>query len=62
MERASVVIIGGGVYGTSIAYHLAAMGCGDVVLLEKDSLACGSSGNCSRATRWRCIGTGCVGA
>ncbi len=44
MERASVVIIGGGVYGTSIAYHLAAMGCGEVVLLEKDSLACGSSG------------------
>lgn len=44
MEKANVVIIGGGVYGTSIAYHLTKMGCGDVVLLEKDSLASGSSG------------------
>jgi sarcosine oxidase subunit beta len=44
METADVVIIGGGVYGTSIAYHLAGMGCTDVILLEKDSLASGSSG------------------
>lgn len=33
MERANVVIIGGGVYGTSIAYHLAKMGC---VTAEED--------------------------
>ncbi len=44
MEKSNVVIIGGGVYGTSIAYHLAVMGCTDVILLEKDSLASGSSG------------------
>jgi len=31
-----VVIIGGGIMGMSIAYHLANKGCRDVVLLEKD--------------------------
>ena len=30
--RARVVIIGGGVIGTSVAYHLAEMGCRDVLL------------------------------
>ena len=42
-ERASVVVIGGGVIGTSIAYHLASSGVTDVVLLERDELACGST-------------------
>src|SRR5665647_3930744 len=32
--RARVVVIGGGQIGTSVAYHLAQMGCSDVVLLE----------------------------
>jgi sarcosine oxidase subunit beta len=34
-RSAEVVIIGGGVMGASIAYHLVARGCTDVVLLEK---------------------------
>ena len=34
-DRAETVIIGGGVTGTSIAYHLAKAGQKDVVLLEK---------------------------
>ena len=38
-ERASVVVIGGGVIGTSIAYHLASSGVSDVVLVERDELA-----------------------
>ncbi|UOT01274.1 FAD-binding oxidoreductase [Rhodococcus opacus] len=42
-EQASVVVIGGGVIGASIAFHLAESGVSDVVLLEKDELACGST-------------------
>ena len=33
-----VVVIGGGVAGTSCAYHLAKFGWKDVVLLERDQL------------------------
>ena len=40
---ASVVIIGGGVGGTSIAYHLAKRGASDVVLLERSELTSGST-------------------
>jgi glycine cleavage system aminomethyltransferase T/glycine/D-amino acid oxidase-like deaminating enzyme len=41
--RAQVVIIGGGVIGTSVAYHLAAMGRTDVLLLEQGQLSCGTT-------------------
>jgi glycine/D-amino acid oxidase-like deaminating enzyme len=41
---AEVVIVGGGIQGASVAYHLARRGFTDVVLLEKDSLASGCSG------------------
>ncbi|HUA12044.1 MAG TPA: FAD-dependent oxidoreductase [Solirubrobacteraceae bacterium] len=41
--RARVVIVGGGVGGASIAYHLAAMGERDVVLLERSELTSGST-------------------
>lgn len=40
---ASVVIIGGGVMGVSIAYHLARAGVRDVVLVDQDSLGSGST-------------------
>jgi sarcosine oxidase, subunit beta len=43
-QRAAVVIVGGGVMGTSIAYHLARAGVRDIVLLEAGELAGGSSG------------------
>ena len=43
MERADVVIVGGGVIGASIAYHLAVMGVRDVVVLERDRLGSGST-------------------
>jgi glycine cleavage system aminomethyltransferase T/glycine/D-amino acid oxidase-like deaminating enzyme len=42
-ERAQVVIIGGGVIGCSIAYHLAHLGCTDVVLVERDALTAGTT-------------------
>lgn len=43
-ERAEIVIIGGGVIGLSIAYHLAKAGLSDVVVLERGYLAEGASG------------------
>lgn len=43
-QTADVVIIGGGIMGTSIALHLAERGVSDVVLLEKRFLGAGSSG------------------
>ena len=42
-ERAQVVIIGGGVIGTSVAYHLAVLGWTDVLLLEQGQLSCGTT-------------------
>ncbi len=42
-DSARIVIIGGGVGGTSIAYHLAQMGCSDVILLDRSELTNGST-------------------
>jgi heterotetrameric sarcosine oxidase gamma subunit len=42
-ERARVVIVGGGVIGSSIAYHLPDLGITDVVLLERHRIASGTS-------------------
>lgn len=41
--QARVVIIGGGIVGCSVAYHLTKMGWRDVVLLEQGSLSCGTT-------------------
>lgn len=54
-ERAQVVIIGGGIVGSSIAYHLAELGWTDVVLLERHTLTSG--------TTWHAAGlVGCLRA
>ena len=42
-QRASVVIVGGGIVGCSLAYHLTLRGCTDVVLLERKQLTCGTT-------------------
>jgi 4-methylaminobutanoate oxidase (formaldehyde-forming) len=42
-QRAQVVIVGGGVVGCSVAYHLAKLGWTDVVLLEQGQLSCGTT-------------------
>lgn len=42
-SRAQVVIVGGGIVGVSLAYHLTLRGCTDVVLLERKQLTCGTT-------------------
>jgi 4-methylaminobutanoate oxidase (formaldehyde-forming) len=42
-QQANVIIIGGGVIGCSIAYHLAKLGWQDVVLLERQQLTSGTT-------------------
>jgi 4-methylaminobutanoate oxidase (formaldehyde-forming) len=42
-NSARIVVIGGGIIGCSVAYHLAHMGCTDVVLLERDRLTSGTT-------------------
>jgi glycine cleavage system aminomethyltransferase T/glycine/D-amino acid oxidase-like deaminating enzyme len=42
-DRARVVVVGGGVIGVSVAYHLAHLGCEDVVLLEQGRLTSGTT-------------------
>ena len=42
-SQARVVIIGGGIVGCSVAYHLARRGCTDVLLLERRQLTCGTT-------------------
>jgi sarcosine oxidase subunit beta len=37
MQTADVVIVGGGIVGSSIAYHLVAAGCKDVLVLERET-------------------------
>ncbi|MGB8707153.1 MAG: FAD-binding oxidoreductase [Dehalococcoidia bacterium] len=45
------IIIGGGVIGCSIAYHLTKMGCTNVIILEKDAIGSGSTSKCAGGIR-----------
>lgn len=47
--HANVIIIGGGIIGCSIAYHLTKVGISDVLLLERKQLCCG--------TTWHSVGS-----
>ena len=42
-SHANVLIVGGGVAGCSVAYHLTKLGVKDVVLLERKQLTCGTT-------------------
>jgi 4-methylaminobutanoate oxidase (formaldehyde-forming) len=42
-REAAAVVVGGGIWGCSIAYHLARAGLRDVVVLERRELACGNT-------------------
>ncbi|MCS7282694.1 MAG: FAD-binding oxidoreductase [Anaerolineae bacterium] len=53
-RTADVVIIGGGVMGTSTAYHLARKGCKNVLLLERESFfGVQSTGKCAGGIRYQ---------
>jgi glycine/D-amino acid oxidase-like deaminating enzyme len=41
--RAQIVIIGGGIVGSSVAYHLSKLGRTDVVLIEQGQLSSGTT-------------------
>jgi 4-methylaminobutanoate oxidase (formaldehyde-forming) len=48
-EKVEAIVIGGGIIGCSIAYHLARFGLTDVLLLERRQLCCG--------TTWHSVGS-----
>jgi len=48
---ADIVIIGAGVIGCSIAFHLAKLGCHDIIVLERDDIGSGSTGKCAGGIR-----------
>ena len=50
-QAAGVVVVGGGVMGASIAYHLAGRGARDVVVVEKRFVAAGATGKSSACVR-----------
>ncbi len=51
MQTAGVIIIGGGIFGANLAYALATRGMRDVILLEQDVIASGSSGKATGGLR-----------
>src|SRR3990172_7869916 len=51
LETAEIVVIGGGIAGCSVAYHLARKGCRGVALLEKDLVCFGSTGKSAGGIR-----------
>jgi len=53
-KTAEIIVIGGGVMGASTAYHLAARGIKDVVLLEKEMFfGQGATGRCAGGVRYQ---------
>ena len=42
-DQAQIVIVGGGIMGVSLLYHLAEEGCQDILLIEKGELTSGST-------------------
>src|SRR3990172_8659016 len=53
-NTADFIVIGGGVMGASTAYHLAARGQGNILLLEKESFfGQGATGRCAGGVRYQ---------
>src|SRR5690349_1515387 len=51
LKTADAVVIGGGILGVSTAYHLCQLGFGKVALLEKHTLASGTTGKSAAVIR-----------
>ncbi|WP_374667086.1 NAD(P)/FAD-dependent oxidoreductase [Ramlibacter sp.] len=51
MEKFDVIVIGGGVIGSSVAFHLAALGAGSVLLIERDLVGSGTTSQSSGILR-----------
>jgi sarcosine oxidase subunit beta len=61
LQKAAVVIIGGGVTGCSVAYHLSKSRIGDVILMEKEFIASKATGVCPGGIRQQWSSeTGCL--
>jgi sarcosine oxidase subunit beta len=56
MGTADIVIIGGGIIATSIAYQLATRGATNIVVLEREVVAYGSSGRATGGIRQQFAG------
>ncbi len=53
-QQAQIVVIGGGVMGASVAYHLAKRGATDIVLLEREPFwGAGATGKCAGGIRYQ---------
>src|SRR5215472_6489362 len=50
-EQSGGVVIGGGVMGAAALHYLALLGCERPVLIERETLACGSTGHCAGGVR-----------
>ncbi|MDD4792099.1 MAG: FAD-binding oxidoreductase [Firmicutes bacterium] len=50
-KSADIVVIGGGVVGCATAFELARLGCKNVVLVERNTIASGSTGRCGAGVR-----------
>jgi sarcosine oxidase, subunit beta len=50
-KRSGAVVIGGGVMGAAALHYLVQLGCADPVLVERDTLASGSTGHCAGGVR-----------
>jgi sarcosine oxidase, subunit beta len=50
-EQSDVVVIGGGVMGAAALHYLVELGCEQPVLVERDTLASGSTGRCAGGVR-----------
>lgn len=50
-----ICIIGGGIIGASIAFHLSEAGCTHITIIERTNIACGASGRAGGflAKNWR---------